>query len=57
MNEFNWREYLNLVKFLLYSEILGISKEALYPCAVSRAYYSAFCWARNYAEDIIQILK
>jgi uncharacterized protein (UPF0332 family) len=57
MNEFDWREYLNLARFLLYLESLGISKEALYRCAVSRAYYSAFGWARNYAEDIIQILK
>jgi uncharacterized protein (UPF0332 family) len=57
MNEFDWREYLNLAKFLLDLKSSGISKEALYRCAVSRAYYSAFCWARNYAQDIIQILK
>jgi uncharacterized protein (UPF0332 family) len=50
MNEFDWREYLNLAKFLLCLESLVISKEALYRCAVSRAYYSAFCWARNYAQ-------
>ena len=50
MNEFDWREYLNLAKFLLDLRGSGISKEALYRCAVSRAYYSAFCWARNYAQ-------
>jgi uncharacterized protein (UPF0332 family) len=50
MNEFDWREYLNLAKFLLNLEISKISEEALYRCAVSRAYYSAFCWARNYAQ-------
>ena len=50
MNEFDWREYLNLAKFLLDLKSSGISKEALYRCAVSRAYYSAFCWARNYAQ-------
>ena len=57
MNEFDWREYLNLAKFLSDLKSSGISKESLYRCAVSRTYYSAFCWARNYAEDIIQILK
>jgi len=45
MNEFDWREYLNLAKFLLDLKSSGISKEALYRCAVS------------YAQDIIQILK
>jgi uncharacterized protein (UPF0332 family) len=50
MNEFDWREYLNLAKFLLGLKSSEISKEALYRCAVSRAYYSAFCWARNYAQ-------
>jgi uncharacterized protein (UPF0332 family) len=50
MNEFDWREYLNLAKFLLDLRGSGISKEALYRCAVSRAYYSAFGWARNYAQ-------
>ena len=57
MNEFDWREYLNLAKFLLDLKSSRISKEALYRCAVSRAYYSAFCWERNYADDIIQILR
>jgi uncharacterized protein (UPF0332 family) len=50
MNEFDWREYLNLAKFLLDLKSSEVSKEALYRCAISRAYYSAFCWARNYAQ-------
>jgi uncharacterized protein (UPF0332 family) len=50
MKGFDWREYLNLAKFLLDLKTSEVSKEALYRCAISRAYYSAFCWARNYAQ-------
>ena len=47
---FDWKEYLSLAREL---NTPGISKysEAAQRSAVSRAYYSAYCWARNYARD------
>ncbi|MBI4319481.1 MAG: hypothetical protein HY675_13420 [Chloroflexi bacterium] len=47
---FKWKEYLDLARFLL--QVQGdVSHEASWRCAVSRAYYAAFCHARNYARD------
>lgn len=49
---FDWREYLELAREL--SKIrspTGHSQEAFDRSAVSRAYYAAFCWVRNYAEQ------
>lgn len=43
---FDWREYLNLARFLH-----GQGNEAAFRSAVSRAYYAAFCHTRNYARD------
>ena len=45
----DWSEYFNLAK-----ELAETSKEAELRSAVSRAYYSAFCLARNYWRDIQQ---
>jgi uncharacterized protein (UPF0332 family) len=47
---FDWREYLNLARQLAGLQGSGYSQEAAERSAVSRAYYAAFCWARNYAE-------
>ena len=47
--KFEWSEYFNLAK-----ELAETSKEAELRSAVSRAYYSAFCLARNYLRDIQQ---
>jgi hypothetical protein len=47
---FDWREYLTLSRFLQ-GQADGLSPEAAFRCAVSRAYYAAFCHARNYARD------
>ena len=47
--KFDWSEYFNLAK-----ELGETSKEAELRSAVSRAYYSAFCLARNYLRDIQQ---
>jgi len=47
--KFDWSEYFNLAK-----ELAETSKEAELRAAVSRAYYSAFCLARNYWRDIQQ---
>ena len=43
----DWSEYFNLAK-----ELAETSEEAELRSAVSRAYYSAFCLARNYLRDI-----
>ncbi len=47
--KFDWSEYFNVAK-----ELAETSKEAELRSAVSRAYYSAFCLARNYLRDIQQ---
>jgi len=47
---FDWREYLELAKHLGGQASSGYSAEAAERSAVSRAYYAAFCWVRNYAE-------
>jgi hypothetical protein len=47
---FHWAEYLELARFLE-RQADGVSREAALRCAVSRAYYAAFCHARNYARD------
>ena len=47
--KFDWSEYFNLAK-----ELAETSEEAELRSAVSRAYYSAFCLARNYLRDIEQ---
>ena len=47
---FDWREYLGLAKELAGVPRCDYSQEAAERSAVSRAYYAAFCWTRNYAE-------
>jgi hypothetical protein len=46
---FDWREYLTLARSLLGEEGASYSEEAARRAAVSRAYYAAFCYARNFA--------
>lgn len=48
---FDWREYFNLARCLQCKGWFTYSDEAAYRCAVSRAYYAAFCHPRNYARD------
>lgn len=48
---FDWREYLELARELAGMEVKSYSPEARYRSSVSRAYYAAFCWTRNYAEQ------
>lgn len=45
---FDWSEFLTLARTLTGTH--GINREAADRSAVSRAYYAAFCSARNYAE-------
>ncbi|MEG4171823.1 MULTISPECIES: hypothetical protein [unclassified Microcoleus] len=47
--KFDWEEYFNLAK-----ELAETTEEAKLRSAVSRAYYSVFCLARNYLRDIQQ---
>ena len=47
---FDWTEYLKLARYL-HGEPSTYSQEAAYRSAASRAYYAAFCHARNYAQD------
>ena len=51
---FDWREYLDLANSLAGQPGGAASipfSEATSRCAVSRAYYAAFCHARNYAQQ------
>lgn len=48
---FDWADYLRLAQFLQSQSAPDVNQEAIYRCAVSRAYYAAFCHARNYARD------
>jgi len=48
---FDWKEYLNLAKSLQNQQGNNYSQEAAFRSAISRAYYSAFCHARNYIRD------
>ena len=46
---FNWREYLFFARFTKDLADKDFSREASQRCAVSRAYFAAFCCARNFA--------
>lgn len=48
---FNWKDYLDLALFLYGDDKIGYSEEAGHRAAISRAYYAAFCYTRNYAHD------
>jgi hypothetical protein len=48
---FDWQDYLNLVQFPQGQAIPGVGQEAAARSSVSRAYFAAFCHARNYARD------
>ena len=47
---FDWKEYFSLAQYLN-SGSSSFSSEAGARSAISRAYYAAFCHARNYARD------
>ncbi|MCW5881522.1 MAG: hypothetical protein KIS91_11365 [Anaerolineae bacterium] len=47
---FDWREYLALAQFVQTQSNANFGEEAARRCAVSRAYYAAFCFARNHAQ-------
>jgi uncharacterized protein (UPF0332 family) len=47
---FDWREYLTLAENLYTNSHNFPNQEACFRVAISRAYYAAFCTARNYAK-------
>ncbi len=50
---FEWSEYLNLAQELAATNSdSSANREAKLRSAISRAYYSTFCLARNYLRDI-----
>jgi len=48
---FAWEDYLKLARSLQGQSGAAAIQEAAHRSAVSRAYYAAFCHARNYARD------
>src|SRR6266849_725492 len=48
---FDWSNYLDLARELQRQGAVHSSKEAELRSAISRAYYAAFCKARNYLRD------
>ncbi len=48
---FDWSEYLNIARELAGQSTVLSSAEAKKRCAISRAYYAAFCSARNHLRD------
>ena len=48
---FNWKEFHKLAQFLSVYEGPEFDEEAGKRSAVSRCYFAAFCFARNFAES------
>ncbi|HEV3260526.1 MAG TPA: hypothetical protein VG013_26965 [Gemmataceae bacterium] len=48
---FDWQSYLELARSLQGQAGTSSNAEAWLRSALSRAYYGAFCYARNYARD------
>lgn len=48
---FNWADFLTLADALVHNPSLPGPEEASLRSAISRAYYAAFCSARNFARD------
>jgi uncharacterized protein (UPF0332 family) len=46
---FDWKQYYEIAKFLHGDILIELPNEASLRSSVSRAYYSAFCLARNFA--------
>ena len=48
---FPWGDYLKVAEALIRARSTFASPEARYRTAISRAYYAAYCAARNHARD------
>ena len=54
---FGWAEFLDIARFLHnHGNAAAIPQEAAYRCAISRAYYAAFCHSRCYATVRMQYI-
>lgn len=53
---FDWSEYLHLARSLVGQSASLPSQEAALRAAISRAYYAAFCTARNHLRDRENVL-
>jgi uncharacterized protein (UPF0332 family) len=51
---FEWKDYFILACDLKKQAVGSSIEEALLRSAISRAYYAAFCIARNYLRDVIK---
>jgi hypothetical protein len=51
---FDWKTLLDLARQMEHDAASAKSAEAHYRSAVSRAYFAAFCHARNYAESFLK---
>ncbi len=49
---FNWSGYLTFAKYINEHINDFPNQEAAYRSVVSRAYYAAFCFARNYVREV-----
>ncbi|EKF49131.1 hypothetical protein H17ap60334_07433 [Thermosipho africanus H17ap60334] len=52
--QFHWDEFLSLAKDLVNFKLQHCSEEAAYRSAISRAYYAAFCYIRDYVIDNLE---
>jgi hypothetical protein len=52
--DFDWREFLTLARVLRDNTPAGMTPEGACRCAISRAYYAAFGYARNYAQNYLE---
>lgn len=52
---FDWTEYFRLARELAGQATIPANQEAKLRSSVSRAYYAAFCKARNYLRDVDKI--
>jgi hypothetical protein len=50
---FDWTQYLDLAQFLLTQAGIGAAPEAAQRGSVSKAYYAAFNYARQYATNYL----
>jgi hypothetical protein len=52
--KFDWKDYVEVCRFLEQHAATSPTEEAFLRSAVSRAYYAAFCHLRNYARDSLE---
>jgi uncharacterized protein (UPF0332 family) len=53
---FDWYQYLVLAEYLYDNRDTFPDREACLRTAISKAYYAAFCSARNYARDLDRLV-